>query len=170
MSSTRQAVHFGQPWPSCCWDWGIRAPLPADKRASEAFRLRVKYPSRVPVIVERLSNSDAPELDRNKSAGWAGLGRPSPLRQSLQRPSDRFLVPCNMLVTEFQFVVRRRVQQLAQAQAQGATVPTTALYFLCGDGRWAPRGSATMGEVHEQYRDADGFLYIQYATEVVFGA
>ena len=32
-----------------------------------------------------------------------------------------------------------------------------------------PSTSSTLGEVYEQYKDKDGFLYITYATENTFG-
>jgi len=30
--------------------------------------------------------------------------------------------------------------------------------------------SASVGEVHEEHRDEDGFLYVQYSGENTFGA
>jgi Autophagy protein Atg8 ubiquitin like len=40
------------------------AILHADKRKSEAERIRSKYPDRVPVICEKADRSDIPDIDK----------------------------------------------------------------------------------------------------------
>ncbi|EZG85430.1 autophagy protein [Gregarina niphandrodes] len=44
----------------------IREEVPFEKRAAEAHRIRVKYPHRVPVIVERAPRADLPEIEKKK--------------------------------------------------------------------------------------------------------
>jgi GABA(A) receptor-associated protein len=38
----------------------------AEKRKSEAERIRTKYPDRVPVICEKTDLSDSPDIDKKK--------------------------------------------------------------------------------------------------------
>ena len=56
------------------------------KRRSEAVRIRNKYPDRIPVVCERYSHSDAPEISKSK-----------------------YLVPCDLTVGQFMFVIRKRL-------------------------------------------------------------
>jgi GABA(A) receptor-associated protein len=38
----------------------------AEERAADAARMRLKYPDRIPVIVEKAAHTDMPELDKKK--------------------------------------------------------------------------------------------------------
>ena len=58
-----------------------------DKRKDEATRIRSRYPDRIPVIVEKLPNSDLPDLDKHK-----------------------FLVPGDLTVGQFIYVIRKRIK------------------------------------------------------------
>ncbi|CAD6247126.1 unnamed protein product [Miscanthus lutarioriparius] len=42
-------------------------PRVAEKRQSEANRIREKYPDKIPVIVEKAERSDIPDIDNKKS-------------------------------------------------------------------------------------------------------
>ena len=72
-----------------------RAPrarcVDAEKRASEAARIRGKYGDRVPVIVERAEKSDIPTLDKKK-----------------------YLVPADLTVGQFVYVIRKRIKLNAE--------------------------------------------------------
>jgi GABA(A) receptor-associated protein len=107
-----------------------------ESRLEESRRIREKFPGRVPVIVERgqRSSMTVPLIDKQK-----------------------FLVPGDLSVSQFIFVIRKRLN-LPSEQALflfiGTTLPTTGMLIR---------------ELHASYGDADGFLYASYCGENVFG-
>jgi GABA(A) receptor-associated protein len=58
-----------------------------EKRKSEAERIRVKYPDRIPVIAEKDERSDIPDIDKKK-----------------------YLVPSDLTMGQFVYVIRKRVK------------------------------------------------------------
>lgn len=79
-----------------------------EKRKSEADRIRIKYPERIPVIVERGPNNDIPDIDKSK-----------------------FLVPNDLTVGQMVYVIRKRIK-LAPEKAififiNNVLPPTSAL-------------------------------------------
>ncbi|KAI0984167.1 hypothetical protein GJ496_009606 [Pomphorhynchus laevis] len=57
-----------------------------ENRCAEAERIMKKFPDRVPVIVEKLPNSNIPKMDKKK-----------------------FLVPADISVAQFMWIIRRRI-------------------------------------------------------------
>lgn len=58
------------------------------KRLDESYRIRNKYPGKVPIIVEKQSgNHDIPDIDRSK-----------------------YLVPHDITMAEFMYVIRKRIK------------------------------------------------------------
>ncbi len=55
-----------------------------------------------------------------------------------------------------------------QIRKRLALEPEHALFFTVGT-KALPPSSTLLGVLAEQYRDADGFLYIAYSSESVFG-
>uniref|UniRef100_A0A0A8YZP9 Autophagy-related protein n=1 Tax=Arundo donax TaxID=35708 RepID=A0A0A8YZP9_ARUDO len=92
------------------------------------------YPARIPVIVERFSRSNLPEIEKRK-----------------------YLVPCEMLVGQFIFILRSRLH----------LSPGTALFVFVNN--TLPQTASLMGSVYESYKDEDGFLYMCYSSEKTFG-
>jgi len=107
-----------------------------DDRRSEAERIREKFPDRIPVIVER-SRSTAtiiPHIDKEK-----------------------FLVPGDLTVAQFIFIIRRRLHldsEIALFVYIGNTLPTTG---------------TLLRELYRNHADSDGFLYLTYCGENTFG-
>lgn len=64
---------------------------PFEKRELEAKRIREKYPDRIPVICEKDSRSDIPEIDKKK-----------------------YLVPQDLTVGQFVYVIRKRIKVKAE--------------------------------------------------------
>ena len=58
-----------------------------DKRKNEASRILIKYPDRIPVIVEKNEHSDIPQIDKQK-----------------------YLVPADLTVGQFVYVIRKRIK------------------------------------------------------------
>ncbi len=106
-----------------------------EDRCKESKRIREKFPQRIPIIVERARNSQSvPELDKT-----------------------RFLVPGEITVAQFLYVIRRRM----------TLPPETALYVFIND--TLPLATADMREIYSQHANRDGFLYMKYAGENTFG-
>ncbi|VDN96789.1 unnamed protein product [Rodentolepis nana] len=106
-----------------------------EDRLQEGEKISKKYPNCVPVIVEKSPRANVPNLDKNK-----------------------YLVPTDLTVGQFYFLIRKRIQ----------LKPEQGLFFFVDN--TVPPTSATMGSLYEEYRDSDKFLYIAYSDESVYGA
>jgi len=87
----------------------FKAQHPLDRRKEVADKILSKYPDRVPVIVEKALNSDAPEVDKK----------------------NRYLVPCDISVGKLAYEIRKHMK-LAPEQAiflfvNGTLPPTSAV-------------------------------------------
>lgn len=71
--------------------------------------------------------------------------------------SLRFLVKKEMSVAHFIWFVRLKIR----------VQPEMALFFFVG--KALPQNTATMGQIDEQHRDEDGFLYVACSCENTFG-
>ena len=105
-------------------------------RIKESIKMRSKFPSKVPVIMERYSNETAlPLHDKTK-----------------------FLIAESITMSEFSSIIRQRMS-LSSLQA---------LYFMVNENTLV-RMSITFGELYGIEKDEDGFLYLTYASQEVFG-
>ena len=69
----------------------------------------------------------------------------------------KYLVPTNLTIGQFLFVIRKRM----------VLKPEEAIFvFINGK---IPASGEFMGNIYARNKDADGFLYIQYAKENLFG-
>lgn len=123
----------------------IRDEVPFEKRASEAHRIRAKYPARVPVIVEKAPRADLPEIDKKK-----------------------FLVPTNMLVGEFKYIIHKHINQ-SSSQTLGTSQMSHEKTIYLFVSNTALKAGALMQEIYELHMAEDGFLYIEYAAENTLG-
>lgn len=77
-------------------------------RADEVNRIRLKYPERIPIIVEKLYKSNAPIIDKNK-----------------------YLVPYDLTIGQFMFVIRKRMklpaEQAIYLYINGMIPPSSAI-------------------------------------------
>ena len=106
-----------------------------EKRCEESARIRKKYPTRIPVIVEKdLREKSLPQISRKK-----------------------YLVPQDLSVGEFMFVIRKRIK----------LAPEKSIYLFI-DGS-LQNTSANLCQVYEEHKDKDGFIYILYYGESTFG-
>lgn len=70
----------------------------------------------------------------------------------------KFLVPLDMRLGEFLLVIRRRIK----------LSPERAIFMYIGDNHLVC-SSNTFGYTYERYKNDDGFLYLAYSGESVFG-
>ena len=109
-----------------------------EERKIEAERILREYPTRRPVICERAPNSKA-DLEILKKT--------------------KYLVPTDMTVGQFQFILRRNLN----------LNELSALYLI------TPKGitltlDKTMMEVYNIHKDKqDNFVYLYYASELTWG-
>jgi len=111
-----------------------QASIPFTDRKAESDRILCKYVDRVPIVCERCPGSTLPEIDKKK-----------------------YLVPCDLTVGQFIFIIRKRVE-----------LPAEQAIFLFVNGNIPPT-AALMSIIYNENRAPDGFLYIQYASENTFG-
>ncbi|XP_066290782.1 gamma-aminobutyric acid receptor-associated protein-like 2 [Branchiostoma lanceolatum] len=105
-----------------------------EHRQAESEKIRRKYPDRIPVVVEKVPNSQIQDIDKKK-----------------------FLVPTDITVAQFMWIIRKRIK-----------LPSERAIFLFV-GKILPQSSANMGQIYNEHKDEDGFLYIAYSGENTFG-
>ena len=71
---------------------------------------------------------------------------------------NKFLVPGDLTITQFLYVIRKRIN----------LNPAEALY-ICVNESSLPPSSSSMSTLYVNYKDKDGFLYLTYCNENVFG-
>lgn len=69
----------------------------------------------------------------------------------------KYLVPTNLTVGQFIFVIRKRMK----------LQPEQSIFLFVNN--VIPASSALMSNLYNQYHDDDGFLYVKYSKENVFG-
>ena len=69
----------------------------------------------------------------------------------------KYLVPGNLTCGQFVYIIRKRLSLPAEK----------AVFLYIGNS--IPPSSSCLLDVYNQYKDKDGFLYIQYNEENVFG-
>ncbi|KAI5078849.1 hypothetical protein GOP47_0006520 [Adiantum capillus-veneris] len=67
-------------------EFAFKKEFPFEERTAKASRMREKYPDRVPVIVEKASRTDMPDMEKKK-----------------------FLVPEDLTVGQFVYIIGRRL-------------------------------------------------------------
>ena len=70
----------------------------------------------------------------------------------------KYLVPAELIMGQLIFVIRRRLK-LDAAKA----------IFLFVNDQVIPPSGASLGELYEEYKSEDGFLYMTYSGENTFG-
>jgi GABA(A) receptor-associated protein len=97
----------------------------------------MKYPERIPIICEKTNSpsNSVPDLDKSK-----------------------YLVPCDLTLGQFMFVIRNRMK-----------LPSENALFLFVKGS-IPSSNTIISELYDSKKDEDGFLYINYSGENTFGA
>ncbi|KAH7546734.1 hypothetical protein FEM48_Zijuj01G0232900 [Ziziphus jujuba var. spinosa] len=146
---------------------------PLERRQAEAARIREKYPDRIPVIVEKAERSDIPDIDKKKSVYSEPIFHICffffMLNMSwkydivvgacqLLSTEAIYLVPADLTVGQFVYVVRKRIKLSAEK----------AIFIFVKN--ILPPTAAMMSAIYEENKDEDGFLYMTYSGENTFGS
>jgi GABA(A) receptor-associated protein len=70
---------------------------------------------------------------------------------------NKYLVPFDLTIGQFMFVIRKRIHLKSEE----------ALFVFIND--FIPSSSYILGQIYDQYKDPDGFIYINYSKENTFG-
>lgn len=107
-----------------------------EERKSESSRVRAKYKNRIPIIVEKAAiSNDIEQIDKKK-----------------------YLVPTDLTVGQFIYVIRKRLRTMTSEKA---------LFVFVGD--IMPPTSENISVLYDKHKDEDGFLYVRYSGENTFG-
>ena len=105
-----------------------------EERCNQTNNIILKYPNRIPIFVSRSCHNDCPQIDRNK-----------------------FLVPNDLTIGQFMFVIRKRIK----------LSPEKSIYLFVNNK--VPTTSSLLSQIYENNKNQDGFLYITYSGESTFG-
>jgi len=124
-----------------------------EERKGEASRVRKKYPTRIPIIVEYLSKTNFKTYFNNKNNNIQKLSNRNKFLDK-----RKYLVPNDITGSQFNYVIRKRIK----------LEPHNAI-FLFVNGKTLLDSQRLLSETYEEYKDKDGFLYIYYDYERTFG-
>ena len=113
---------------------GFKEDYTIENRKSESNKILFKYPNRIPIIVEKSKNCELSDISKKK-----------------------YLVPTDMTMSQFLFVVRKRIK----------LEPSKSLFIMVND-HLVP-SAKSLGVIYEDDQDEDGFLYMVYSAENTFG-
>jgi len=101
-----------------------------EKRKSEADKIRSKYPDRIPVICEKAKKSDIVDIDKKKLDALLLFYE---LRLMFCMISYRYLVPADLTVGQFVYVIRKRIKLTPENAIfifVNNTLPPTGIFYL----------------------------------------
>ena len=70
----------------------------------------------------------------------------------------KYLVPSEITVNNFHLMIRKRIE-----------IPEEEGFYLLVNGKFSITGERLLSDVYEQYKDKEGFLYILYTGELIWG-
>ena len=141
-------------------NWQYKQEHSLEQRRFESERIRRRYPDRIPVIVQpSLSSStlSSPSLFRSFTSSSTSSSCHEVTLTRLE--NEKFLVPSELSFGQFAYNIRRRLRLRAEH----------ALFFYIGSHGKQPMLSSTMEILYNEHKDLDGFLYVCFADEKVFG-
>lgn len=106
-----------------------------DNRLQESARVIQLYGTKIPVICERAPRARLAQIKKRK-----------------------YLVPRDLTVGQFMYVIRKHMQMPAEQ----------TIYLYIG-GHKIYSSSTILSDIYEKEKDRDGFLYVVYNSENVFG-
>jgi GABA(A) receptor-associated protein len=147
-------------------NWQYKHEHSLEQRRFESERIRRRYPDRIPVIVQpslssSTSSSSSSILSNSLFRSFSSSSTSSSCHElTLARlENEKFLVPSELSFGQFAYNIRRRLRLRAEH----------ALFFYIGLHGKQPILSSTMEMLYNEHKDLDGFLYVCFADEKVFG-
>ena len=113
---------------------GFKSDFVEKERIQESTKIILKYPTRIPIIVEKDEKCKLNDINKKK-----------------------YLVPRDMAMNQFIFIIRKRIN----------LEPSQSLFIMVGDRLTS--SNVVLGEIYENHKDEDGFLYMIYTSENTFG-
>ena len=139
--------------------WQYKQEHSFEQRRFESERIRRRYPDRIPVIVQPLHSSSV-ILTASLFRSFSSSSASSCSEVTLNRlENEKFLVPSELSFGQFAYNIRRRLRLRAEH----------ALFFYIGSHGKQPMLNSTVEVLYQENKDPDGFLYVCYAEEKVFG-
>ena len=123
-------------------DFKFQRNFSQNDRKIESARVRINHPDKIPVICE------INESSQNLSSNYI-------LNHKLIK--SKYLVNEDMTIVQFTQVIRGKLK-----------LDKGAALFIIINGRM-PSSTQLMSVLYKQYQNEDGFLYIMYCFENVFG-
>lgn len=71
---------------------------------------------------------------------------------------NKYLIPDNFSFSQFIYIIRKRLK----------LQPEQGLFFFINNE--LPLANQMMRDIYEKYKDEDGFLYVTYSKENIFGS
>jgi GABA(A) receptor-associated protein len=133
--------------------WEFKEEKSFERRREEGERIRRKYPDRVPVSFHKIDKFRFKIFILKKKV----IVERAPKSRIADLDKKKYLVPNDLTVGQFYFLIRKRIQLRAE----------DALFFFVDN--VVPPTSATMGALYQEHADEDRFLYIAYSDESVYG-
>ncbi|KAL3738859.1 hypothetical protein ACJRO7_020263 [Eucalyptus globulus] len=141
----------------CCFLLSLEEPrslLARQRRSTSSERIRPKspptgrpYTGRDRSIVQRSEDVFIPAWLRYLTCSYTDL----------MLKTCRYLVPADLTVGQFVYVIRKRIKLSAEKAI-----------FIFVDNVLPPTG-AIMSAIYDEKKDEDGFLYVTYSGENTFG-
>ncbi len=111
--------------------------LSLEDRKKRSNSLLLKYPDKIPVILEKsIKDKYLPKMDKTK-----------------------LLVADNMTVSTILQLIKKNLK----------ITESTSIYIMVTNKDIMLSGSQTIISVYKDHKNEDGFLYLEYCTENVFG-
>lgn len=120
----------------------FRTQYSFEDRRRQSEQIRIRYPDRIPVI-----------CDAFVAKSQAQFKNPTP-----QIDKIKYLVPTNLTMGEFLFIIRKRLSLSAEQ----------ALFILINN--TVVKAQSPISEIYSEHKNEDGFLYVKYTCEATFGS
>ena len=105
-----------------------------NSRKIECKKILLKYPDKIPIIVEKNDSCELNEINKKK-----------------------YLGPNDMPFNQFIYIIRKRIN-----------LESSKSLFIMINNKLIP-SNKTLGEIYDDEKNEDGFLYMIYTSENTFG-
>ena len=116
------------------------------QRYDESSRVMKRYPTRKPIIVEKCKESVSffkTKKPKTRKGAWLA--------------KRKYLIPNDLTIGQFIFILRKRIR----------LKPEQSIFLYINN--TIPPTHAMISDLYAEYHNIDGFLYILFGTESVFG-